>query len=183
MKRNMSLGLCLGALLACAAYAAAPPSDAGPIMTTVQLDLPENQPTSLYSVAEVRCVQRTVFGEARNQKFAAQVAVAATIVNRSLAGTYPADLCRIVKQSDQYYGYSASVALTNDAEIAAWDSAVAATEYALYQYGSLPSNYRQALYFASDRSGVGWHATSKQLKTIGRLDGLIFYSENGNSKV
>ena len=144
---------------------------------TVPLAIPEAQNvTPVYSDKELRCVQRTVFGEARNQSYAAQVAVAATLVSRSLSGSYPANLCEVAKQDSQYFGYSGGVALHNDIDAAAWDEAGAAAEHAVINYALLPEQYRAALYFRSGGGGIS--VAARKFKVLGRLDDLVFYGKS-----
>jgi N-acetylmuramoyl-L-alanine amidase len=172
MKRMFySIALAVGMMAMYAAVIAAPPTS----LYTESIAIPAHYDTPAFSDKEVRCVQRTVFGEARNQSYATQVAVAASIVNRSLSGNYANDLCAVAAQTSQYQGYSGGVALGNDIEAAAWDRAFAATDHALFGYASLPEQYRLSMFFHQVDVKPAW---SETYEVIGRLDSLIFYTHN-----
>jgi spore germination cell wall hydrolase CwlJ-like protein len=181
--QKVGIGLIFYALVIAAGLSgiatAADNGSSGPAFVTMPLALPDAADTPAYSDSELRCVQRTVFGEARNQSYATQVAVAASVVTRSLSGTYPANLCEIVKQDHQYIGYSGGVSLSNDIEASAWDTAGAAARHAALDYGSLPEQYRQTMFFRTAGSpGANDLASKRSYRVLGRLDSMIFYGKS-----
>ena len=90
MKRQLyNIGFALALLCVYAFCMAGIEQPAIPNVVSASLELPTYTVSPTFTAAEERCVQRMVFGEARNQTHATQVAVAATVVNRSLSGTYP----------------------------------------------------------------------------------------------
>lgn len=176
MKNRIFIGSLLVGMLACYVAVMAHADPRSPLgndslRSVIDIAVPTYNSAPAFTSTEQRCVQRMVFGEARNQAYSVQVAVAASVVNRSLSGTYPTDLCAVVAQSGQYKGYQRSITLPNDAEQVAWNTAANATSAALEGYGSLPADYRKSLYF-HEVNLADW---SRQYKPLGRLGNLIFY--------
>lgn len=165
--RSMCVAVCLFA-----AYAVAQGAYSTPTVIEANVAIPSIADSPAFSEREVRCVQRTIFGEARNQSYPAQVAVGASIVNRSLSGSYPNDLCSVVSQTSQFKGYASGIFLPNDIEAAAWDKARIAAESATYGYASLPAEYRSTMYFRRVDEKVGWMS---KFKALGRLNDMVFY--------
>ena len=172
-----SMGL---AVLLFAAYAVAQGAYSSPPMIETAVAVPavyDSQPA--FSEREVRCVQRTIFGEARNQSYPAQVAVGASLVTRSLSGNYPSDLCSVARQASQFKGYASGIALPNDIEAAAWDQARMAAINATYGYGALPDEYRSTMFFRRADEKVGW---MNKFKVLGRLDDMVFYGAERSTR-
>lgn len=138
---------------------------------TIELKIPEEK-RMIFTEDEIQCVRNTVFGESRGQSFETQVAVAATIVNRSLAGNWPTDLCKIVKQPGQFAGYKETVVLVGQSSVDEWDDALRSTAFTLRLYNNLPIEYRIPLYFNTAGQTPEWR---KIHKYIGRIGGLEFY--------
>lgn len=123
---------------------------------------------------EIVCLTRMVYGEARNQRFPGQVAVAAVAVNRSLEVQWPKDVCEVVRQRNQFTGYWAVGArpkrLSAEAAIA-WKRAELAALWATEGYTALPASYRAVRYFQSGKV-AGFHLT---LVAQGRIGAHTFY--------
>lgn len=141
---------------------------------TVELSTPLERSELPFTTREIECVRRTVYGEAKGEPYQVQLAVAATIVNRSLSANWPDDLCKVVRQPNQFQGYSSVITLYGDAEIEAWDTALQASIVATTFYGTLPLDYRRALYFHTAGKG-DWRKQHALLWTIGRM---TFYGKS-----
>ncbi len=173
--RYAMLGLicAIGGLVAGVGMATTP-LDAYPAVYTTPLAIPASDSAPAFTSAEQLCIQRTVYGEARGEPFAAQVAVAASMVTRSLSGAFPSDICKVATQPGQYNGYNSTTTLRNEADARSWQTASAAVEVATMTYGSLPATYREVTYFDSGKVKTTWSADRR---VIGRLGTLIFYGK------
>lgn len=113
-----------------------------------------------WTKAELRCIARVVYNESRNQSELGQVAVATTLLNRSLSSKFPHyNVCDVAKQRGQY-AYSAVPSPRNAIDRAALVKAHAVAEYVTSNYGALPEEMRSFLYFNS-------HAPRRGATTIG----------------
>lgn len=146
--------------------------------STYTLQLPSAADTPLFTNAERMCMQRVVYGEARSESFATQVAVAASMVTRSLTPGFPHDICKVALQFDQYKGYRTVIVLHTDTDLTAWDTAAAAVERASVYYAMLPDQYRQAVYFHDNTVKPAWHA---QHVLLGRLGNMTFYGKEARA--
>lgn len=157
-------------MLAC--HVMATPQEA----TTITVDLPiPPLPQKTYTNREIQCVRNAVYGEARGQPPIVQVAVAATIISRSESGKYPRDLCKVVKQANQFQGYSSVITLHGEDAAEAWDMASQVAWYAADHYQTLPEWMRKSMYFHDTSIKTNWHNSHK---LIGKMGGLIFYAQS-----
>lgn len=141
-------------------------------LRTIALELPAAQAVpAAWSEAELLCLTRMVYGEARNQPYAGQVAVAAVAVNRNLHGRGN-DLCTVVSEPGQFSGYRLWPVPFNLIERQAWDRAVLAAHQATEGYGTLPESYRTSFFFHS-----GSDPRFKWANVKGRLGDHIFYGQ------
>ena len=171
--RNLLLALCWGLwlLLAAASYAAswAPV----PRMESVPLPLPRAEaPARAWSEAEVGCLARTIYGEARDQPVEGQVAVAAVVVARSLHPKWPKDLCAVVTQRGQFAGYRSTVRCPNRIECAAYAKAVEVARMTTEGFYRLPKQYQRVYYFHEGTQP----RFSQWAKVEGRIGHHIFYT-------
>jgi hypothetical protein len=73
---------------------------------TVNLPLPPAIEQSAFTEKELKCAADMVFGEAGGEPFAGKVAAAAVAIRRSLSAQWPFDLCSVVREPNQFYGYA-----------------------------------------------------------------------------
>lgn len=73
---------------------------------SIVIPVPEIVVSPAFTKEEVKCAADMVFGEARGEPFQGQVAVAAVAIRRSLSVKYPYDLCKVVTEPNQFYGYT-----------------------------------------------------------------------------
>lgn len=125
-----------------------------------------------YSDREIQCVRKTVYGEAHDQPFETQVAVAATIINRGRDDRWPDDLCDVVKQRGQFAGYHKQTAPNTRAKSDAWDDAATATIWTIARYDELPASERRYLYFNTAGQTPHW---KKRHKFYAKIGGMEFY--------
>lgn len=112
-----------------------------------ELALPAADPVSPWTEEDRACLQRTIYGEARNQEYAGMLAVAATVVNRAMDRRWAGSLCSVVKQKGQFAGYWHVPKLSNAAERVAWDFAGMAADQVTLAYYELPEKYHSYLFF------------------------------------
>lgn len=155
----------------------ASPSVARPLQT-VSIALPEPVATPpAWSQAELGCLARMIYGEARNQPYAGQVAVAAVAVNRSLKARWAGDLCSVVKAKGQFQGYRDRVRPRNQVDTLAWEQALRAAQHATDGYGTLPKSYQSSYFFhAKAAKGFDRWATPQ-----GRIGDHVFYTIKGSA--
>jgi len=140
----------------------------------ISLSIPPAEIMPVFTEDEVECVRRVVYGEARGESYQVQLAVAATVVNRSLSGKWPTDLCGVVKQPKQFVGYRTVITLYNSADVEAWDDALEAAHVATSYYGTLSDDYRRMIFFHSTSLKTDWQSRHTLIQKIG---GLVFYAQ------
>ena len=117
-------------------------------------------PSEVWSKDERECITRVVYNESRNQAELGQLAVAATLLNRSLSPKFSReDVCQLAKQRGQF-AYVAIPSPKNATDRAALVKAAQVAEYVTSNYGALPEELRSYLYFNS-------HPPRKGASTIG----------------
>lgn len=146
--------------------------------TTYAIEVPAVAMTPAFTVSERLCMQRVVYGESRGESYAAQVAVAASMVTRSLSGQFPGDICKVALQPNQYKGYKATIILHTDADLMAWSAAESAVERATTHYDTLPDEYRQVFYFHDTSETSTWHG---QHHLLGKLGKIVFYGKGSST--
>jgi spore germination cell wall hydrolase CwlJ-like protein len=72
----------------------------------VEIQVPPAVTTQAFTEAEIKCAADMVFGEAGSEPFDGMVAAAAVAIRRSLSSRWDFDLCKVVKEPGQFYGYS-----------------------------------------------------------------------------
>jgi hypothetical protein len=100
---------------------------------TVNLPLPPAIEQSAFTEKELKCAADMVLGEAGGEPFAGQVAAAAVAIRRSLSAQWPFDLCSVVREPNQFYGY-AKRRKTDE-------QALASVRYAVAHLGDFPEAY------------------------------------------
>lgn len=116
---------------------------------TVDLKIPDKplKTSGGFSVEELGCMARTVYGESRNQSRAGQEAVAAVIVARSLAPEWAFNICSVVQERNQFSGYSAKVIPKTKLQIKAWQKAIDVSVYVTDNWAMLNPEITSNLYF------------------------------------
>lgn len=71
----------------------------------LNLELPAAVSEQPFSEKEIRCTAEMVYGEAGSEPFQGKVAAAAVAIRRSIAANWPTDLCGVVQEPNQFYGY------------------------------------------------------------------------------
>ena len=71
----------------------------------VQLQIPEYKETPVFTQKERECVRDMVYGEAGSEPFEGKVAAASVAIFRSLESNWMGDLCKVVREPSQFYGY------------------------------------------------------------------------------
>lgn len=72
----------------------------------VQIPVPPAKEQPAFSQEELKCAADMVAGEAGSEPFEGRAAVAAVAIRRSLSPKWPNDLCSVVRELNQFYGYS-----------------------------------------------------------------------------
>lgn len=72
----------------------------------VAIPVPPAKEQPVFSQEELKCAADMVAGEAGSESFKGRAAVAAVAIRRSLSAKWPDDLCDVVRELNQFYGYS-----------------------------------------------------------------------------
>ena len=140
---------------------------------SVPLELPAQNLTPQFNDKEIQCLRNVVYGEARGEPRMTQIAVAATVINRSLNTAFPSDLCKVAKQKNQFHGYKAVIQLNNTGDVDAWDEALDVANFTASNYYRLPAGLQTALYFRSDGDRKSW---SSKFIIVAELGKMTFYA-------
>lgn len=159
----------MAVMLAC--HVTGSPVQSAQATVTIPLAIPA-LPAPKYSYRETQCVRNAVYGEARGEPFAVQVAVAATVLTRAKSGKWPRNLCKVVRQPHQFQGYSTVITLNGEGAADSWDAALEATTTAMEQYDRLPWQMRHATHFHTYTGKT--HKSSAAFTH--RYGNLLFYS-------
>lgn len=133
---------------------------------TIPLKLPSAISTPPFSEREIKCVADMVFGEAGGEPFEGKVAVAAVALRRSLEAQWPDDLCDVVREPNQFYGYSKR---GNEDYL---HESIASVRYAIVHLGEIP----RATFFHRKEMGE----KNEEQYVIGNH---LFYSNRGSSRL
>lgn len=123
-------------------------------------------------VREMACLTRTIYWEARNQPFEAQVAVAQVVLNRAEDGRFGNTLCAVVYQRNGrrcQFSWVCTHPNRRPRDQAAWEAAAYAAYLAVFDHDDL---VKGAIFF-HDTSIRRW---SHLHRTV-RIGDLIFYRE------
>lgn len=145
------------------------PAKAEPTKVTPAEELSPSVPLLQFDEDELQCLRNVIYGEARGEPIMTQIAVAATVLNRSYHVDWPSNLCSVIKQKNQFHGYRETIRLNNRIDVESWDLARDVALYVTHNYGSLPEGLYSAYYFRSD--GVAW----RHLTVVADLGGMVFY--------
>jgi hypothetical protein len=72
----------------------------------IELKVPAIEVSTVFSEKELKCAADMVYGEAGGEPFKGQAAVAAVAIRRSLSARWSFDLCNVIREPNQFYGYS-----------------------------------------------------------------------------
>jgi spore germination cell wall hydrolase CwlJ-like protein len=128
--------------------------------------------------ADLACLARNVYHEARGEPFAGQVAVAEVTLNRVASRRFPGDVCDVVYEKRFDARRNRLVGAFSWTEFAAverprgraWRSAMKAAQ--IVYDGQQEATVPQALFYHADRIEPAWAAEKTRVATIGRH---IFY--------
>lgn len=115
---------------------------------------------------DVKCLRDVIYNESRNQDTAGQVAVAAVVINRVLDSSWPAKICRVTRQPNQFAAWVPAPA--NVLERRALARAERLAIYTLNNYATLAEGVRSYKYFNSgppkhlDVTTIGDHHFSEE---------------------
>lgn len=133
-----------------------------PACTTVVIPIGVPQPLNSiedWGEREVNCLRDVIYNESRNQGTAGQIAVAAVVINRVLDKRWPAEICSVTRQANQFAAWTPRPA--NVLERRALARAERLAIYTLNNYATLAEGVRSYKYF---NSGSPKHAN---ITTIG----------------
>jgi spore germination cell wall hydrolase CwlJ-like protein len=120
---------------------------------------------------EMECLANAVYFEARSEPIEGQLAVAEVVLNRSVSGRYPADLCAVITQKAQFSFIRRGRFPRADRGSEAWKKAVAIASIARQKLaGSLPSS---CLWYHAAYVSPKW---GKRLTREAQIGLHIFYS-------
>lgn len=135
-----------------------------PKFRELELPLPYPELKSVLYENEVKCVARTVYGEARGESVRGQALVAISVISRVLDGRWAFDACEVVKQKGQFSGYSAVKRIK---EPKAYAKALAITNsVGLFFFYAAPE-LQQIRYFDSNKHPSKFHSRLKVVQTEG----------------
>jgi hypothetical protein len=117
------------------------------------------------------CLANAVYFEARSEPVEGQLAVAEVVLNRTVSGRYPTDICSVVTQPAQFSFIVNGRFPKADRESAAWRKAVAVAQIAQHRLvDQIPSN---VLWYHATYVTPSW---GKRLNKQGQIGLHIFYS-------
>jgi len=149
------------------------------LLTTITLGTAwVNRPQNLYAKqipitqvpkAEIFCLAKNIYHEARGEPFEGQIAVAQVTLNRVAAGTFNKTVCGVVYAHSQFSWTLESRRRVTD--VKAWESAVDIAAAVLTGSVRLPDF--KALYFHTKQVNPRWNRKKRVVAVIGNH---IFYS-------
>lgn len=119
--------------------------------------------------AEIFCLAKNIYHEARGEPFEGQLAVAQVTMNRVAAGTFNKTVCGVVYAHSQFSWTLESRRRVTD--VKAWESAVDIAAAVLTGAVRLPDF--KALYFHTKQVNPRWNRKKRVVAVIGNH---IFYS-------
>lgn len=127
--------------------------------------------TSGFSRAEMRCLARAVYHEARGEPLEGQIAVAEVVIARSRDRRWKGDLCRTIRMPDQFFFVKGGRTSPIEDPEAAQRMMDLARDVAS---GRLASRAKGALYYHADYAHPVWR---HDLKLTARIKTHIFYAD------
>jgi N-acetylmuramoyl-L-alanine amidase len=117
--------------------------------------------------AQLNCMAKVVYHEARDRDLVSQLAVAEVVENRARTDGFPKTVCSVVNQPGQFFPTASySVPSASDK----WRTAVAIARIA--QRRTLPSVTSGALFYHAVSSAPRWRLDHRKVAEVG---GNIFY--------
>jgi spore germination cell wall hydrolase CwlJ-like protein len=121
--------------------------------------------------SQQECLANAVYFEARSEPIEGQLAVAEVVLNRTVSGRYPADICSVVTQPAQFSFIIKGRFPKADRESVAWRNAVAVAQIAQHKLADqIPSN---VLWYHATYVSPSW---GKRLNKQAQIGLHIFYS-------
>ena len=130
--------------------------------------LVEEHAASETSDRETQCLAGAIYFESKGEPLAGQLAVAEVILNRTKSGRYPATVCGVVKQPNQFSFVRGGRIPAAQTDSPAWRKAVAIAHIAMNDLADSPAG--QALAFHATRVSPGW-----RMKRVARVGNHVFY--------
>lgn len=119
--------------------------------------------------AQVRCLARNLYHEARGDGFTGMLAVANVTVNRARDYRWPASICEVVFQENQF-SWTTVDANKAETESSSWMQAQMIAKAVLR--GELPDITKGSVFFHSITVKPVWR---KELQHVARIGNHIFY--------
>lgn len=130
--------------------------------------LTQSQKLQTAKKADIECLARNVYHEARGESLHGQIAVAQVTVNRVESGEFQSSICRAVYADRQF---SWTIKPKSIKDIKAWEASVAVATAVLTKSIHLPDF--KALYFHTKQVKPTWNRNKRVLAVIGNH---IFYA-------
>lgn len=138
------------------------------ITTTLGVGLITKPEPKRASAADIRCLAKNIYYEARGEPFHGQVAVALVTLNRLNKGTFGSSICEVVYAKNQFSWTNNRKRKILDSK--AWDASIDLAAAVLNNTVILPE--LKALYFHATYVKPKWSKQREKITTIGKH---IFY--------
>lgn len=134
--------------------------------------------TSVFAnrTAELDCLAKNIYFEARSESVLGQMAVAVVTLNRVKSNTYPSTICEVVWQPRQF-SWTMDGKSDTPREIEAWKRSQAIADYIYKGYLQFKDTPKLDL----SANATHYHAVyvqpdwSKRLNYLGKIDNHLFY--------
>jgi hypothetical protein len=136
-------------------------------LSVVEASAPTVQPVAAAKPADLNCLTKAVYYEARGESAEGQAAVAQVVLNRTRRPTYPSNVCGVVFQNGCQFSFVCNGAMRRPLEPAAWTRARRVASDALG--GHVMRAVGQALSFHVAALG------SEGRGQIARIGGHVFF--------
>lgn len=139
------------------------------LVLTTRAGLVEFEPIFIPNQADVNCLAKNIYHEARGESIRGQIAVAQVTVNRARSGNFGSSICKVVYAPKQFsWTLDRRKRVKN---IKAWNTSVAVANEVLNGRARL-QNF-DALYFHTRQVHPRWRHSKQIVTTIGNH---IFYT-------
>ena len=119
--------------------------------------------------AQVRCLARNLYHEARGDGFTGMLAVANVTVNRARDYRWPASICKVVFQENQF-SWTVNLATAEETESSSWMQAQMIAKAVLR--GELPDITKGSVFFHSIAVRPVWR---KEFQRVAAIGNHVFY--------
>lgn len=143
-------------------------------VVSYELPLPIQPESAPYSEDELYCLARVVYGEAKGESERGKHLVAMVVINRAISGGYPADVCKVVNEDQQFHGYTAAMNLAVRADFDAFLESYTVARDTFNDYVYEPTTEKNILWFHAEYVRPSWAKGMERAFVEGRH---IFYRE------